>query len=43
VDLDGIIERIDVNSSGMIDFSEFMAAISKVETLFARERLEKAF
>ncbi len=27
----------------MIDFSGFMAAITQVETLFARERLEKVF
>ena len=39
VNLDDIIEKIDINKSGLIDFSEFMASISKVETLFARDRL----
>lgn len=30
IDIDDIIEKIDVNKSGLIDFSEFMAAISRV-------------
>ena len=36
VNLDDIIEKIDVNRSGLIDFSEFMAAISRVDMLFAK-------
>jgi calcium-dependent protein kinase len=43
IDIDSLIQRIDTNGSGQIDFTEFLVAASKEEELLQRQRLESAF
>lgn len=42
-ELERIIELVDTNESGHIDFTEFLVAASNEEQLLCRERLENAF
>ena len=41
--IDNILESIDINNSGRIDFTEFLVASSKQEKLLSKEKLEKTF
>jgi len=38
-----IIDTIDINGSGKIDFTEFIVATSNRDKLFQRKGLEQAF
>lgn len=42
-DVDRIMEQVDTNQSGEIDYSEFVAATIQKQRLLSRERLEVAF
>ena len=42
-EVERIIDLVDTNDSGLIDFTEFLVAASNEEELLKRERLENAF
>lgn len=38
-----IFERVDINRSGYIDYSEFLVAASTIEVVISQENLDLAF
>jgi len=38
-----VIEEVDINGSGQIDFTEFIIAASNHEKLLSKEKLDRAF
>ena len=43
VEIDKIINLVDTNGSGLIDFTQFLVAASNQEQLLQKKRLENAF
>jgi calcium-dependent protein kinase len=38
-----IIEMVDINQSGCIDYTEFLVATIKEENILSQQRIEQAF
>lgn len=41
--IDDILEKVDTNKSGRIDFTEFLTVMTTQDKLFAKEKLTQAF